>query len=321
MKAVRYIGNGEVAVVEEPIPACPPGGLLVRTEACGLCSGELMAWYMDQKVPHILGHEVAGAVIESDDSRFPLGSRVFPHHHAPCLQCEHCRSHRYVHCAQWKRTKLVPGGMAECFAVGPENLTDALLVDDLRPVDAALIEPLACVVKSIGSVPTDGATKNIGVIGLGVMGLMHALMLPGLIGYDLNPSRRDWAGSQKIDARHPDDAIETDIVFVCPGSQAAFDVAERIVAPGGQIVMFAPLGPGEQLHIPQRAYFRDLVIRHSYSCGPTDTRAAAEAIRNGLVRAEQVISDFVEINDLPEAYQKMKRAQILKPMVVFGREA
>ena len=49
----QYIGQGQVEIVPQPMPSCPPGGVLVRTEACGLCSGELMSWYMDQKMPHV----------------------------------------------------------------------------------------------------------------------------------------------------------------------------------------------------------------------------------------------------------------------------
>jgi len=315
MNLARYIGNGQVAIVDEPIPACPEGGLLVRTEASGLCSGELMSWYMDKKIPHVLGHEVAGIVVESQDERFPVGSRVFPHHHAPCLHCEFCQKGLYVHCDQWKRTKLNPGGMADYFGVGAENLNDTLLVGETRPIDAALIEPLACVMKSLRLA---GSTNNPAVIGLGVMGLMHALMLPDGVGYDLNPSRVEWAKAQGIDARHPDDAQKADTIFVCPGSQIAFDFAMSIANPGATIVMFAPLGPGKSLVVPQEAYFRDIAIAHSYSCGPNDTRAAYEAIEAGKLRAEQVVSEFIDMKELPGAYVRMKNGEILKPMVVFS---
>lgn len=317
MKVARYIGNGEVAIVDEPRPALTPGGLVVQTEACGLCSGELMAWYMDKKVPHVLGHEVAGIVVESDDARFPVGSRVFPHHHAPCQHCEFCQNGRFVHCAQWKRTKLQPGGMADFFSVDAENLNDCLVVNDLSPNDAALIEPLACVVKALRGVPIDGQNH---VIGLGVMGLLHALLLgPGTVAYDFNSGRREWAKGLGIDARHPDEAIHGsgDAVFVCPGSQPAFDLGLRIAAPAATIVMFAPLAPGDSLQVPQEVYFRDLTLRHAYSCGPTDTAEAAEAIRAGKVRAEQVVTDFVAMEGLPAAYGRMKRGEILKAMVVF----
>lgn len=316
-RVARYVGAGEVQIVEETAPSCPPGGLIVETEACGLCSGELMSWYMDRKIPHVLGHEVSGVVVESQDPRFPVGSRVFPHHHAPCLRCEECQAGRYVHCATWKKTKLVPGGMADRFAVARENLTDTIRTDDLRPVDAALIEPLACVVKSLRQARVEEGARA-AVIGLGVMGLMHMLLLgPNAIGYDLSPSRREWAKNQGLDARAPEDGEPADAIFVCPGSQAAFEGALRLAKPGATIAMFAPLGPGEDLRAPQEAYFKDLHIVNSYSCGPDDTAAAAEAVRAGRVRAEQVVSHFIAIDELPAAYQAMKRGEILKPMVIW----
>ncbi|MEZ0325059.1 MAG: alcohol dehydrogenase catalytic domain-containing protein [Fimbriimonas sp.] len=316
MRVARYIGGGEVAIVEEPTPSCPPGGLLIQTEACGLCSGELMGWYMDRKIPHVLGHEVAGRVIESKDRRFPVGARVFPHHHAPCLKCEQCKAGHHVHCEQWKRTKLLPGGMAEFFAVPAENLNDTLIVDDLKPADAALIEPLACVVKSLRAGSARERSRS-AVIGLGVMGLMHMLLLPEAIGYDVNDERVQWALTQGLDARTPDAFEEADTIFVCPGSQPAFEFALQMTNPGATIVMFAPLPPGEPLRIPSEAYFKDLRITHSYSCGPDDTREAADIIRGLGMWAEQVVSHFIGIDELPQAYQAMKRGEILKPMVLF----
>ena len=320
MKLARYIGNGTVEIVDEQIPACPPGGLLVQTEASGLCSGELMSWYMDKKIPHVLGHEVAGIVIESRDDRYPVGCRVFPHHHAPCLRCELCAAGQFVHCMQWKRTKLTPGGMAEFFAVSSENLSDTLIVDDLRPVDAALIEPFACVMKSIRlSCPMVEDPKS-AVIGLGVMGLMHLFALgTKATGYDVNPSRVEWARSQGLHADLVEQAQAADVIFVCPGSQAAFDFAIKLALPGASIVMFAPLAPSQELKVPQDLYFKDIRIMQSYSCGPNDTHAAAQAIRAGKLRAEQVVSDFIGIDELPSAYQNMKQGLILKPMVLFGQ--
>ena len=41
-------------------------------------------------------------------------------------------------------------------------------------------------------------------------------------------------------------------------------------------------------------------------------------VRKGAVRAEQVVSDFIGMEGLPVAYGKMKRGEILKPMVVWS---
>lgn len=314
-RVARYIGNGNIAIVEEPAPKLPKGGLLVQTEACGLCSGELMDWYMDRKIPHVLGHEVVGKVIESGDERYPVGSRVFPHHHAPCLQCDVCQTGNHVHCEQWKTTKLLPGGMAEVFAVPAKNLNDTLIVDDLRPKDAALIEPLACVVKSFRQA---NQTGDVAVIGLGVMGLMHLILAgEGAIGYDVKDSRLEWARNKGQDARAPDIWEPADVIYVCPGSQAAFEFALQMAKPNATILMFAPLPPAEPLRVPQEVYFRELKIMHSYSCGPRDTLEAANILRENGLWAEQVVSDFITLDQLPAAYQEMKRGDILKPMVLF----
>jgi L-iditol 2-dehydrogenase len=317
MRIARYFGNGQVKIVEENEPSCPKGGLLVQTEACGLCSGELMSWYMDKKIPHVIGHEVTGVVVESEDSRFPVGSRIFPHHHAPCGKCEFCTSGRSVHCKQWKETKLLPGGMAERFAVPIGNLTDTILVNPLRAIDAALIEPMACVMKSIR---TAGASENPAVIGLGVMGLMHMIALGDkAVGYDINPLRVAWAKRIGVDARPNEETnIAThDVVYVCPGTQNAFDVAVKLVQPGGRICMFAPLPPDTSLSIPHDLYFHDVAVLNSYSCGPEDTKAAWELIGKGILKAEQVVSHFIKLDELPAMYLAMKRGEILKPMVVF----
>jgi L-iditol 2-dehydrogenase len=316
MRVARYLGQGQVAIAEEPEPALPEGGLVVQTEACGLCSGELMEWYLDQKVPHVLGHEVAGKVIESDDDRFPVGSRIFPHHHAPCLHCDFCHAGLYVHCDQWKRTRLAPGGMGESFSVSQENLNDTMIANDLRPVDAALIEPLGCVVKSLARAPL--RDRKVAVIGMGVMGLLHMLVLERGIGYEISRARMDWARRLGLDARHPDDSEPADVIFVCPGSEPAVRFAIDIARPGAHIVLFAPLPPQQDPQIPiNRLYFGDMTLTSSYSCGPDDTTAAAELLRSGRVKAEQVVSHFITLDELPNAYQAMKRGDILKPMVVF----
>jgi len=160
---------------------------------------------------------------------------------------------------------------------------------------------------------------RIAVIGLGVMGLMHlAAVAPDQpIGYDFNGSRRTWAESQGFRAATPEDAQPAEVVFVCPGSQTAFDFALNMVQPGGTVVLFAPLGPGEHLAVPQSAYFKEIKLVPSYSAGPPDTAGAIAAIRNGELRAEKVISEFIPLADLPLAYGEMKAGRILKPMVIF----
>ena len=119
MRAARLDENLEVGITEMDVPAVGAGEILVRTRACGICTGDIMGWYMRRKAPLVFGHEPAGevAAVGPDVAEFRPGDRVFVHHHAPCLACRLCARGEYVQCEAWRGGKLVPGGMAEYFAV------------------------------------------------------------------------------------------------------------------------------------------------------------------------------------------------------------
>ncbi|MGH7855750.1 MAG: alcohol dehydrogenase catalytic domain-containing protein, partial [Candidatus Binatia bacterium] len=170
-RVARFYDVGDVRVETEPAPVPGPGEALVRTRASGICSGDLMGWYLRRKAPLVFGHEVAGEIEEvgAGITTFRRGDRVFVHHHAPCLDCRACRRADYVQCPEWKASRLVPGGMADFFLVPSGNLRrDTLrLPDGLDFEAAALIEPTACVVKSLRRARLRGG-ERVFVIGLGI---------------------------------------------------------------------------------------------------------------------------------------------------------
>lgn len=315
MKLIQVTRSGAIELTQAPEPRLPSGGILVETLACGLCSGELMDWYMRSKAPHVLGHEVSGRVVESDSPEFPVGAVVAPHHHAACGECEECRAGRAVSCPEWRINALEPGGMAERFAVSQAGLRDCQRCEGLDPHDAALIEPLACVVKSV---ERGGQAGPVSVVGLGSLGIAHMLLTPGSVGYDLNPARRAWASNLGLEARDPSQAAPARTWYVCPGSPAALDLAMTHLTHDATVVLFAPMPPGESTPVELHAsYFRDVRIVTSYSCGPTHTARAASLIRAGTVGARHLVSTYVTMTGLPAAYEAMSKGRILKAMVVI----
>ena len=62
MKAAVLYGVDDIRVEERPLPEIGAGELLVRTRACGICSGDIMGWYVKRKAPLVFGHEPAGVV-------------------------------------------------------------------------------------------------------------------------------------------------------------------------------------------------------------------------------------------------------------------
>ncbi len=288
---------------EVPLSRPGPGELLLRITACGLCPGEVMDWYIARKAPVPLGHEAVGVVVEAGSgARFEPGARVFVHHHAPCLACRACRRGDHVQCQAWRPRRLIPGGLAtHAIAQAPAVANDALAVPpDLSDDAATFIEPLACVVKSVRRARLRRGDRVL-VIGAGVMGLLHLMVLRDrpepslLVAADRVPARLA-AASRLADAaidvtRQPlADAVGAvtegdgaDVVVVGPGTVDALESATGAVARGGTILVFTPTAPEARWPLDAHdLFFREITVATSYSAGPDDTREALELLRAGL---------------------------------------
>jgi L-iditol 2-dehydrogenase len=329
MRAAVLYDVDDIRVESRPIPELDDGEVLVRTMASGICSGDVMAWYIRRKAPLVLGHEPAGVVARArGETPFSVGDRVFVHHHAPCFSCRACARGEYVQCATWRTTKIDPGGIAEYFRVARANLRDTLaLPQNVTFADASLVEPLACVIKSLRRSGVR-AGDRLYVIGLGVMGLLHVLAARDLgaevFGSDYLQARRSLAERNGATALHPDEAPRVlgdgaDVVICGPGTPAAMDCAVAAAARAGTVVMFAPFAPEHPLRIDaERVYFRDLRVLASYSCGPNDTRSALDLIARGVVSAAKIGAELVTLDEVPRAYRDLAQARIVKPIVAFA---
>lgn len=325
MRAAVLYDVDDIRIESRDIPKIGPGELLVHTRASGICTGDIMGWYVRRKAPLVLGHEPAGVVaaVGNGITEFAPGDRVFVHHHAPCFSCRVCERGDYVQCATWRKSSIDPGGLAEYFRVPKENVRDTLRIPESIPfADGSLVEPLACVVKSIRrSGVRSGDAMH--VIGLGVMGLMHALVAQSLgakvSGSDFLDERRAHAASLGVHALRPEESAgESDVVICGPGSPEALRNAFAAVAPGGTVMMFTPLEPGVAFTFdPNDLYFRDVKLVASYSCGPDDTRAALDLITRGIVTAQRLGATFYPLEEAAAAYQALRNSRILKPIVTF----
>ncbi|HZZ64897.1 MAG TPA: alcohol dehydrogenase catalytic domain-containing protein [Candidatus Baltobacteraceae bacterium] len=315
----------DIRIEDREVPKAGAGELLIETRASGICTGDVLAWYVRRKAPLVLGHEPAGVIAEIGHgvSGFSVGDRVFVHHHAPCFHCRACARGDYVQCAAWRKSAIDPGGLAEYFRVPAANVLDTLRLPEGVPfVDGSLVEPLACVVKSIRrSGLRSGDTMYI--IGLGVMGLMHAFLAHSMgartVGFDLLEERREFAGARGIEIVDAHDKFAgADVVICGPGSPEAVRDAIAAVAGGGTVVMFTPLEPGIPLTLdPNDLYFRDVRLITSYSCGPNDTREALDLIARGVVTAQLLGAVTYPLQEAAQAYAALRASRILKPIVTF----
>ncbi|MBI4746301.1 MAG: alcohol dehydrogenase catalytic domain-containing protein, partial [Deltaproteobacteria bacterium] len=64
MRVAMYYSNKDVRLEEKPVPKVGPGEILMKVHASGICGSDVMEWYRLHKAPLILGHEIAGQVVE-----------------------------------------------------------------------------------------------------------------------------------------------------------------------------------------------------------------------------------------------------------------
>ena len=339
MRAARLYDFGDIRIENLEQPHAGPNDIVVRATACGICSGDIMPWYIRRKAPLVLGHEPVGIVEEvgAEVRGFNRGERVFVHHHAPCLRCAACRRREYVQCPTWRATNLRPGGMAEYFLVEQPNLIDTFalpaFVDDANGV---LIEPAACVVKSINR-STMRAGDTILIIGLGIMGMMHVKIARSrgaglIIGADLFPTRARRALELGADAgivvegdnlaaqvREITKGAMADIVIVGPGTSRAITTGIACAGKGATVVQFTATPPEDELHVsPHDLYFNETRLVPSYSCGPEDTREALALVERGIINASELVTHRFALDEITRAYETAQNPESLKVIVTFG---
>src|SRR5690606_11552948 len=90
MKAARYLAPGELVIEEVDVPALSDGDVLVRMRACGVCGTDVKTYLRGHPMIQpgsVLGHEVAGEVVDSRHPKFSAGQRVALGPYAPCGEC------------------------------------------------------------------------------------------------------------------------------------------------------------------------------------------------------------------------------------------
>jgi L-iditol 2-dehydrogenase len=338
MRVARLYDFGDIRIERSARPEIGPDDILVKARACGICSGDIMPWYIRRKAPLVLGHEPVGVVEEVGAAvrDFAPGERIFVHHHAPCFQCASCRRGEFVQCPTWRASKITPGGMAEFFSVSATNQLDSLkLGENIEDADGVLIEPAACVVKSLrrsGLKPGE----SILIIGLGIMGMLHVRIARHMgagtiIGADLFEKRAHKSRELGADfglvvsgdnlpeqVRELTKGAMADVVIVGPGSPKALNSGLACAGKGATVVQFTATPPEDEWTIkPHDIYFNETRIIPSYSCGPDDTRVSLNLIGQRVISASQLVTHRFPLEKIQEAFATAQKPEALKVIVTI----
>ncbi|TAK34107.1 MAG: alcohol dehydrogenase [Chloroflexota bacterium] len=338
MRVAMYYSNSDLRLEEMPRPSVGTGELLVRIDASGICGSDVMEWYRRDRVPLVLGHEIAGEVVEVGEGveRFRLDQRVVAAHHVPCNTCHYCLRGRHTVCETLRRTNFFPGGFAEYIRLPAINVDRGTFIipDGVSMEEASFAEPLACVLRGqriAGVQPADCVL----VLGSGAAGLLHVALAVAqgagrVIATDVSPFRLQmarsfgaevaWHAGEDVPAmlRELNDGRLADVVVLCTGAPAAVEQAFRSVERGGTVLVFAPAEPGATIPVPiNDLFFRnDITVTTTYAGSPADHVQALELIRSRRVRVREMITHRVSLAEIGRGFELVARAQDSMKVIV-----
>jgi len=320
VRVARSVSLREIVVEDAPEPQAGPGEVVVRTLACGVCKTDVLDWYVERKLPAVLGHELSAEVVavgEGVDHVAP-GETVAVHHHSPCGECRRCRRGHETLCEHFRASGLDAGGFAELVRVPAELAGELLPLGGLDPVTATFVEPLACVVRSQDRTGLRGGDSLL-VVGAGANGLLqiaaaHARAVEAV--WVREPRRERLALAEAWGAEHHGNE-QVDVAIVCTPEVDAVADAARHVAPGGTLCLYAPLAPGIALPVDgQPMFLRELTVTASYAAGPGDMRAALDLLRAGTVDPAPLVTHRLPLEETGRAFELARSGEALKAVVV-----
>jgi L-iditol 2-dehydrogenase len=321
MQAILFYGPGDARLVETPVLAPGPGELLVKVGAALTCGTDLKSYRrghprLFRRLPSPFGHEFAGVVAEAGPGveRFSVGQRVVAANSAPCGECVFCLEQRESLC---ERLEFLNGAYAEYILI-PERIVRRntyLVPDHLSFAEAALIEPLACVLHGLDALHLPLGETAL-VLGAGPVGLLfvNTLTLRGLrvIASDRHESRlaaaRHFGAVATVNAATTGTAPDEQVAVVralTPGGRGAAVVVEAVgrgetweaatlmARRGGQVLLFGGAKAGTTPAVDATAlHYDELTLKGVFHHTPRHVRLALDLIASGAIAAR----DYLTVN-------------------------
>ncbi len=318
MKVAVYYSNNDIRIEEREIPKIGEREILLKVRASGICGSDVMEWYRKGKTPVILGHEVAGDVVEvgKEVKGIKEGDKVVVAHHVPCNTCHFCLKGHHTVCETLRKTNFYPGGFSEFIRVPEINVERGIFkFEKVSYEEASLTEPLACVIRAHRFLSTSPG-DSVFVIGCGTAGLLHikfakAIGASRIFATDIIEERvksainagANFAFKPEKDSaefiRENNNLKLADKVIICTASPSAIKMALDCVERGGKILFFATPEPNLKFPFPvNRIFWRtEISFVSSYGGSPLDYATSINLIENGIIEVKSLITHRLPLSE------------------------
>jgi L-iditol 2-dehydrogenase len=345
MKVGYFTAIKQLELRDDPRPRLErPADVLVRIDRVGVCGSDVH-YYVHGRIgnqivryPATLGHECSGTVLEvgSQVERVRPGDRVAIDPAFPCGTCDQCRAGRENTCRRLQFMGVpgeAPGAVAEYYTLPAEccfPIPSHLTLDD-----AALAEPLSIGLHAV-RLAAAVAGQRVAIFGAGPIGLSVLLCLkataPGktyvtdLLDPRLAVARQcgaDWTGNARQDdvasAIAGLEPLGLDLVFECSGDPACIDVAMRLLAPGGTLILVG-IPPVNEVsfdaHVMRRKELTFKNVRRQNRC----VAPVVDLIAQGRLNPAPLLTHRFPLARIQDAFELVAdyRDGVIKAMIDVG---
>lgn len=328
MAAVLY-GKESLQIEPVAVPEIGPQDVLVRVRAALTCGTDVKVFrrgYHARMIvpPALFGHELAGDVVAAGEKvkRFRPGQRVVAANSAPCGKCFYCRRDKENLCEDLMFNN---GAYAEYIRI-PGRIVEKNLYEipsHISYQDAALIEPLACVLRGLEECGLEGV-ETIAVIGLGPIGLMF-VRLASVFGARVIALGRRQTQLDRAEYMGATDLLNTsepydhaarvreltggrgaDVSIEAVGTPETWQLAARMVRRGGVVNFFGGCPSDSAVALDTNLlHYSEITCKASFHHSPAYIHKALEVVSRGDISARDFVNSQEPLTKLLEVLRHL----------------
>lgn len=331
MKAAVLEALDKIVVKEVPTPQIDDNSVLVKIKACAVCGSDIRIFHHGNSrvnPPQILGHEMAGEVVEvgKNVTKFKKGDRVAIGADVPCGECVFCEAGIGNNCQiNYAMGYQFAGGFAEYVLLnrivvnyGPVHK----IPDHVSYDEAALAEPLGCVLNALelSSIKLGDTVVIIGAgpIGCMIIGVAKKMGASKVILVQRSRPRLEMAkkfGADLYICSSEEDSVarvleETDglgadvVITSNPSPEAQID-AINMAKNRARVNFFGGLPKDKSMVTLDTniIHYKELFVHGAHGAMPIHHMKSVELIASGAINAKDYISHNFTLDDVVKAFE------------------
>jgi len=330
MKAAVFEKSGRLKLHDKPIPNLEDGDVLVKTILCGICTSDLMALrgeVTDYSPPVVMGHELAGIVVESRHDAVKVDEKVTVNPMISCGKCYYCQNDLDKYCSEiYGIGHDIDGGYAEYLRIPKQAIENGCLLsvpDEVPAEEMMFIEPFGC---CINAMKETVFKDTVAILGAGSIGLSFVKLakLKGLQTIVVEPLEHRREMAEQVGADCVTDAGEiqklmdvtnggADTIILATNNVNALDLMFKLVKRGACLNFFGLFPKGNELKLElEDLHFMGYKILASWAFSRWSMNEARKMLVEDVVDFKGFLTHYFALEKVDEAFKNAAKGNGIK---------